>query len=131
VLLFFGSLALLLSLLLPSRRLAAMTAGMVLLASYFLTTLARLDRGLETVARLSPTHYYQSGEAIRGLNGPWFGGLLAVAGLFAVLAWWRFQRRDVRVVGEGVWRWPRWPRWPRQATTLDPAGGSPPAEARK
>jgi ABC-2 type transport system permease protein len=112
VLSFFGSLALSLSMMLPSRRLAAMTAGMVLVVSYFLTTLARLDTSLETIARLSPIHYYQSGEAITGLNGRWFGGLLAVAVLFVVWAWWRFERRDIRVVGEGVWRWPSWRRTP-------------------
>src|SRR5262249_20451015 len=37
VLAFFGGLALLLSLVLPARRTAAMAAGLVLLASYFLT----------------------------------------------------------------------------------------------
>jgi ABC-2 type transport system permease protein len=112
VLLFFGTLALLLSMVLPSRRLAAMTAGMVLVVSYFLTTLARLDTSLETVARLSPLFYYQGGEAILNFDGLWFGGLLAVAGLFTVLAWWSFEQRDIRVVGEGVWRWP----WQRQST---------------
>ncbi len=110
VLLFFGGLALLLSMVLPSRRLAAMTAGIVLVVSYFLTTLARLDPNLENVARLSPTYYYQSGDAIGGLNLGWFAGLLAVAALFAIVAWWRFQRRDIRVIGEGVWNWPRWRR---------------------
>jgi ABC-2 type transport system permease protein len=105
VLFFFGGLALLLSMILPSRRSAAMTAGMALVASFFLTTLARLDPGLETVARLSPLHYYQSGDAINGLDGQSFGGLLAAAGLFVALAWWRFERRDIRVAGEGGWRW--------------------------
>jgi ABC-2 type transport system permease protein len=106
VLLFFGALALLLSLLLPARRTAAMTAGIVLLVSYFLTTLARLDQGLEPAARYSPISYYQSGDAIDGLNGRWLLGLLAAAGLFTAMAWWLFQRRDIRVVGEGGWRWP-------------------------
>jgi ABC-2 type transport system permease protein len=106
LLLFFGSLALLLSLVLPSRRLAAMTTGVVLLSSYFLTTLARMDKGLETIALFTPTHYYQGGDAIAGLNWEWFLGLLAAAGLFTGLAWWCFERRDVRVVGEGTWRWP-------------------------
>ena len=46
------------------------------------------------------------GDAIDGLNGSWFAGLLAAAGLFAGLAWWCFERRDIRVVGEGGWRWP-------------------------
>jgi ABC-2 type transport system permease protein len=106
VIVFFGGLALLLSLVLPARRTAAMTAGVALLASYFLTTLERLDKGLAPVARFSPLDYYQGGEAIEGLNGLWLAGLSAAAGLFTALAWWCFDRRDIRVVGEGGWRWP-------------------------
>ncbi len=104
VLLLFGALAALLSMLLPSRRLAATTAGLVLVASFFLSALARLDDRLLEVARLLPLEYYQSGEAISGLNWNWFIGLLGFALLFAVLAWWRFERRDIRVGGEGGWR---------------------------
>lgn len=103
VLLLFGTLALLLSMLLPSRRLAAMTAGVALLSSYFLTALSRLDKSLETAATFSPLGYYQSGDAILGLNMAWIGGLLAVAAIFAALAWRRFERRDIRVTGEGGW----------------------------
>jgi ABC-2 type transport system permease protein len=106
VLLLFGGLALLLSMTLPSRRVAAMTAGMVLVASFFLTTLARIDKSLETVARISPLRYYQSGEAVEGVNGAWLAGLLGAAGLLTALAWWCFERRDIRVAGEGGWRWP-------------------------
>jgi ABC-2 type transport system permease protein len=106
VLAFFGALSVLLSVTLPSRRSAAMTSGMVLLLSFFLTTLARLDKGLERVARFSPLAYYQSGEAIEGLNGSWLVGLLTAAACLAALAGWRFERRDIRVVGEGTWRWP-------------------------
>jgi ABC-2 type transport system permease protein len=106
VLLFFGNLALLLSMLLPSRRQAASTAGLLLGASFFLTMLARLDSSLEPFARFSPLEYYQSGDAIHGLNIIWLAGLLCGAALWVVLAWWCFERRDIRVVGEGVWRWP-------------------------
>ncbi len=106
VLLCFGTLALLLSMLLPSRRRAGMTAGLLLVASYFLTSLARINSDLEPAARLSPLNYYQSGDAIRGLNAAWFVGLLAVAVLWALLAWWRFERRDIRVGGEAGWRLP-------------------------
>jgi ABC-2 type transport system permease protein len=113
VLLFYGTLALLLSMLLPARRLAAMAAGILLTASYFLTALAQINSGLKPIAPFSPLEYYQSGYAIQGLNLTWLGGLLAASALFTVLAGWHFERRDIRVGGEGNWRWPWQTRKPR------------------
>lgn len=101
-----GALALLLSLLLPSRRLAATVAGLYLVASFVLPPLATLDANLEPLARFSPLRYYQSGQAMHGLDGGWLAGLLLVSTLLTVAAWWRFERRDIRVLGEGGWRWP-------------------------
>jgi ABC-2 type transport system permease protein len=108
-LLLFGTMSLLLSMVLPSRRLAATTAGLLLVASFFITGLAKLNEDLELLAKLSPLNYYQAQDAFQGLNGAWLAGLLAVAVLFAALAWWRFQRRDIRVGGEGGWRLPSLP----------------------
>jgi ABC-2 type transport system permease protein len=105
-LLFFSALALLLSMALPSRNLAAMTSGLALVASFFITSLARIDDGLEQIARFSPLNYYQGGNAVVDLNGDWLLGLLGVAALFVLFAWWRFQRRDIRVAGEGSWQLP-------------------------
>lgn len=102
-LIFFGVLALLLSLLLPSRRMAAMTSGLVLVGSFLLLGLSRINTDLEPFARLTPLYYYQGGEAIEGLKMSWVVGLLVVALAFALLAWWRFERRDIRVGGEGGW----------------------------
>ena len=93
--------------LVPSRRAAAMISGVVLVAGFFITGLARINEDLEAAARLSPLEYYQGGDAMDGLNGGWLLGLLAFAVLFAVLAWWRFLRRDIRVGGEGSWSRPR------------------------
>ncbi len=112
--LLYGTLALLLSMVLPSRRLAAMTAGIILIVSYFIHSLANINEDLEAAADLMPFAYYQSGEAMLGLNVGWLVGLLAVSALFAGLAWWRFEQRDIRVAGEGGWRLPR--PW-RRATT--------------
>jgi ABC-2 type transport system permease protein len=119
VLLLFGMLALFLSMVLPSRRSAALTAGLVLVASFFLTMIARSDKDMQAYARLLPMHYFQAGKALHGLDMASFGGLLAVAALLAGLAWWRFERRDIRVSGEGSWRLAFWRR--RAASAGSPA----------
>jgi ABC-2 type transport system permease protein len=104
--LIYGTLALLLGLLLPARRLAAAATGLVLVTSYFLSSMAGLNERLASVARFLPYDYFQGGEALRGLDWAPFLGLLATSALLALLAWWRFERRDIRIAGEGGWRLP-------------------------
>jgi ABC-2 type transport system permease protein len=106
VLLTYAAFSILMSMLVPSRRIAAMAGGIVVVGSFFLTALARIDERLETAARFSPLNYYQSGDAILGLDWAWLGGLAAVALVMLLLAWWRFERRDIRVGGEGGWGLP-------------------------
>jgi len=103
LLMLFGALAVLLSLLLPSRRQSAMLSGLLLIGSYFLTSLQNINKDLEPFARFSPNNYYQGGLAIDGMNWEWFAGLAGFAVLFILLAWWKFERRDIRVAGEGSW----------------------------
>ena len=88
----FGALALLLSMLLPARRIAAMIAGLLLVASFFITTLVCLDEKLVDLAKLSPLNYYQGGLALQEIgvgSGGWLaggrGGLYA-AGVVALRA---------------------------------------------
>lgn len=100
VVLAFGTLALLLSMLLSSRRKAAGTAGGVMVASFFLSGLANMNEDLAFLARVFPYEYFQGGSAIHGLNLVWFGGLLAASAIFSLIAMWRFQHRDIRVGGE-------------------------------
>jgi ABC-2 type transport system permease protein len=107
VLMFFGTLALLLSQFLPSRRMAAMTAGILLVGDFFLIGLSNINTDLKPLAKLTPLYYYQGGEALDDLRLAWVVGLSALAVLFALVAWWRFERRDIRVGGEGGWRRPR------------------------
>lgn len=102
--LLYGVLALALSMVLPSRRLAASAAGLVLVASYFLTSLSRINKDLRVVAQFLPHDYYQGGKAVAGLNLTWLFGLLAASAVLALLAWVLFLRRDIRVSGEGSWR---------------------------
>lgn len=105
-LMLFAGLALWLSMALPSRTLAASVASFALVASYAVTSLAREIKALRGLARLSPLNYYQSGYAIDGIKWGWFLPLLAAAALLVVAAWWAYQRRDLRVSGEGNWRLP-------------------------
>jgi ABC-2 type transport system permease protein len=104
---FFGTLSLLLSLLLPSRRLAASVSGMILVASYLITSIGNLDETVARLADFSPVTYLEGGRAVEGLNLVWFGGLLGFALAFALLAWLLFERRDIRVGGEGSWILPK------------------------
>ncbi len=101
VVLAFGTLALLLSMMLSSRRKAAATSGGLMAAGFFLSGLSNLNADLAPFARLLPYEYFQGGAAIHGLNLVWLGGLLAASCVFSALAGWRFQRRDIRVGGEG------------------------------
>ena len=105
-LLVYATLALLLSMLLPSRNLAAAFAGALLVVSYFLSSLAFLDARLEAVARILPHSYFQPVLSLQDLHLTWLAGLLGVCLVMTVLAWLRFVRRDVRLSGEGSWQAP-------------------------
>ena len=111
VLLLFGTLALLLSMVLPSVRMAGMAAGGLLVGNFLLNGLSNINQDLKSVIEFTPLYYYQGGDAVTELNWGWLAGLLAVSVVFVLLAWWRFQRRDIRVGGEGSWKLPSLPFW--------------------
>jgi len=106
ILIWFGGLALVLSLILPSRRLAASLTGLFLAASYFITTFARISPSLVGLAKWSPLTYYQGGSAMEGFNTGDFISLLFMSIVFVAIGMWLFQRRDIRIAGEGGWRLP-------------------------
>jgi ABC-2 type transport system permease protein len=106
ILLLFGTLTLMFSMLLPSGRLAGALSGAVLVANFLLIGLSGLNPDLEPIYQLTPLYFHQGGAAIEGINWGWLAGLFVVAILFALVAWIRFQRRDIRVGGEGGWGLP-------------------------
>ncbi len=101
--LLYGSLALLLSLLLPSRRLAASVTGLVIVADFFVEGFSNIITDLKPFAKFLPSHYYQGGYAMDGLAVVPVLSFLGIAAIFSLLALWRYQRRDIRVGGEGGW----------------------------
>ena len=104
ILMFFMTLALLFSMLLPARSMASMIAGMLVVASFFITLLSGVVEELERAADFSPLTYLETATAIKdGLNLTWLGVFLTIDLVLALISWQLFQRRDVRVGGEGSW----------------------------
>jgi ABC-2 type transport system permease protein len=105
ILMLFMSFALILSLLLPARSTASMIAGIIAVASFFITLLADVVEELGRAADFSPLTYLETVTAIeKGLNLTWFGTFIGISLGLALLSWLLFQRRDVRVGGEGSWK---------------------------
>lgn len=103
----FGALSLLLSMLLPSKKVAGMISGIILIADFFIQGFSASYSDLKPLAEALPLNFYQGVGWIDGLENELFLSLLGVAILFSLTAWWRFLRRDIRVGGEGSWQLPR------------------------
>ena len=101
VLLVFLSLALLLSMILPTSGSASMVANLVLIASFFITSLAQIYDRLEPLNRYSPLRYYQGGRALSGFNTEHLLILFGVSVVFIALDWFLFEKRDLRFGGTG------------------------------
>ncbi len=106
VLLLFSSLALLLSMVMPAARLAAMFAGALLVANYLVHGLSKLNEKLVTIIKYTPLYYYQGGTAVEGIEASWLAGLFLGSLLLLAGAGFLFQRRDIRVGGERSWGLP-------------------------
>lgn len=104
MLVFFAGLALLLSLVMPSRRSASMVTGIVLVVGFFMEGLSTLNDTLADIVTFIPNHYYQSSSWAEAFNVNSFLGLAGFGLAFMLLAWWAFMRRDIRVGGEGGWK---------------------------
>ncbi|GAB4409743.1 MAG: hypothetical protein Kow00123_23180 [Anaerolineales bacterium] len=118
-LLLFGGLALFLSMVLPSQRLAASVAGGLVAASFLINGMAELSPDVAKVAKYLPMKYYQGGLAAKGMNWEWFAWLMGAAAVFVLLAWWRFVKRDIRVGGEGGWKVPALRFWRRRPASAE------------
>ena len=102
----YASLALVLSMFLPARSLAATVSGAIMVLSYMISSLAFMDERMGNLAKLMPYHYFQTTLSIQELNPGWLFALIGISALMVVVAWWRFVRRDIRLSGEGSWRLP-------------------------
>ncbi len=105
--LFFIAFTLLLSMVLPSQKIAASVSGFYLIFGYILAGMANINAGWVTAARFSTLYYYQGGAVLHeAMNWRWVLAVLALTILCALAAWRRFLARDLRVRGEGSWRVP-------------------------
>jgi len=106
-LLVFGSLALLLSMVLPSVRMAGGLTGALLVGNFLLVGISNINTDLEPLYQLTPFYFTQGAKAIENMDWGALGGLLGVSAVFFLIAWWQFLRRDIRVGGEGGWQLPK------------------------
>lgn len=95
LLLLFLGLALFLSMVLPSTKATNIVSGFVLIASYFINSLARIEDSLSTVNKFLPFRYYETGEALQGLNSSYVLLLLGTGTALILLAWLTFAKRDL------------------------------------
>jgi ABC-2 type transport system permease protein len=101
--LLYATLGLVLSMLLPSRSIAAMVTGAIMILSYLISSLSFMNERLDLIARLLPYHYYQTVLSFQQLNLTWLFALLGISLVMTILAYVRFFRRDIRLSGEGSW----------------------------
>ena len=101
ILLFFLSLSLMLSMILPTSGSASMVTNLVLIASFFITSLAQIYDRLEPLNRYSPLRYYQGGRALSGYNIEYLIILFGISVLFIGLSWFLFEKRDLHFGGTG------------------------------
>lgn len=101
VLLVFMSLSLLLSMVLTSSNAASVVTGFLLIASYFIYSLAGINENLKVANRFSPLKYYQGGAAVNGLDVQKLLILFGITLIFTVLAWFLFVKRDLRFSSSG------------------------------
>lgn len=104
ILMLFLSLALLLSMILPSSSSAGFVSGFLLIASFFISSLARIDEKLEGVNRFSPLKYYQGGAAVEGLDAQKLLLLFGITLFCLLIAGFLFVKRDLRFGGSGGFR---------------------------
>ena len=104
VLILFGALAFLFSLVLPAARLASGLAGAILVGNFLLIGMSELNKDLLPVYELTPLYFYQGATIIERPNWGWLLGLFGVALGLIMVAWAIFQRREIRVGGEAGWQ---------------------------
>jgi ABC-2 type transport system permease protein len=76
-------------------------------ANFLLVGISNINTDLEPLYQVTPFYFTQGAKAIENMDWGAFIGLLGVSAVFILLAWWQFQRRDIRVGGEGGWRLPK------------------------
>ncbi len=104
VLMLFGSVAILFSMLLPAARLSSSLAAALLVANYLLIGMSGLNEDLKPIFEVTPLHFYQGAFIIEDPNWGWLLGMIGISLVIFAITWGIFQRRDIRVGGEAGWR---------------------------
>ena len=104
VLMLFGSLALLLSMLMPAARLASSLGAALLVGNYLLIGMSGLNEDLKPIFEVTPLYFYQGAWILEDPKWWWLAGLVGISLVLFAISWLLFQRRDIRVGGEAGWQ---------------------------
>jgi ABC-2 type transport system permease protein len=104
VLMLFGSLALLLSMLMPAARLASSLGAALLVANYLLIGMSGLNEDLKPIFEVTPLYFYQGAWILEDPEWWWLAGMVGISLVIFAISLLLFQRRDIRVGGEAGWQ---------------------------
>lgn len=104
VMLLFGSVVLLLSMWLPSFRIASGLTSAILIGNFLLVGMSNINQDLVPIYEKTPLYFNQGAKIIESVNWSWLGWLVVVSLVLFLFGWWVFTRRDIRVGGEAGWQ---------------------------
>jgi ABC-2 type transport system permease protein len=104
IMLLFGSVALLLSMWLPSARFASGLTSALLVGNFLLVGMSNINQDLVPIYEKTPLYFNQGAKVIESVEWGWLGGLVGASLIIYLIGWWDFSRRDIRVGGEAGWQ---------------------------
>ncbi len=97
--LIFLAVGLLLGCALKNYKSSGSTAVGIILGTYFISIIAKMNESFDFLKYITPFHYYDSGDFFRSgqLDGTYIAGSLAVVAVCVAVAYWVYNKRDLYI----------------------------------
>lgn len=104
LMLLLGSVAMLLSMWLPSAGSGSGITIAALVGNFLLVGLSNINQDLLPIYEKTPLYFTQGANITESVEWGWLGGLVGASLIIFLIGWWVFSRRDIRVGGEAGWQ---------------------------